>query len=85
LQAVLRSGIAHLFVDAYAVRIGGGYLRFQAQYLRRIRLPQWDEVAPEDQDRLTLAGTVGQAVPHELLEHIYQLDQGLLADLWKEV
>jgi Eco57I restriction-modification methylase/TaqI-like C-terminal specificity domain len=44
LQAVLRSGIARLFVSVYSTRMRGGYLRFQAQYLRRIRLPRWKDV-----------------------------------------
>lgn len=44
LQAVLLSGIARLFVTVYSTRMRGGYLRFQAQYLRRIRLPRWSEV-----------------------------------------
>ena len=44
LQAVLRSGIARLFVSVYSPRLRGGYLRFQAQYLRRIRLPRWQDV-----------------------------------------
>ncbi len=47
LQAVLRSGIAKLFVSIYSVQMRGGYLRFQAQYLRRIRLPQWKDVPSE--------------------------------------
>ena len=44
LQVVLRSGIARLFVSVYSPRLRGGYLRFQAQYLRRIRLPRWQDV-----------------------------------------
>jgi hypothetical protein len=44
LQAVLLSGIARLFVATYSTRMRGGYLRFQAQYLRRIRIPYWKEV-----------------------------------------
>ena len=44
LQAVLRSGIARLFVAIYSTRMRGGFLRFQAQYLRRIRLPAWSAV-----------------------------------------
>jgi len=44
LQAVLRSGIARLFVSVYSPRLRGGYLRFQAQYLRRIRLPRWQDI-----------------------------------------
>lgn len=52
LQAVLRSGIAKLFVSIYATRMRGGYLRFQAQYLRRIRLPRWQNVSPALKDEL---------------------------------
>lgn len=44
LQAVLKSGIASLFVSAYSTKMRGGYLRFQAQYLRRIRVPAWASV-----------------------------------------
>ena len=44
LQAVLLSGIARLFVSAYSTKMRGGFLRFQAQYLRRIRLPCWQDV-----------------------------------------
>jgi hypothetical protein len=47
LCAVLMSGIARLFVATYSTRMHGGYLRFQAQYLRRIRLPRWGDVPAE--------------------------------------
>ena len=30
--------------SVYSTRMRGGYLRFQAQYLRRIRLPYWQGV-----------------------------------------
>lgn len=43
LGGLLSSRVALFFVWSYAVKMRGGYLRFQAQYLRRIRLP-----APED-------------------------------------
>ena len=52
LQAVLRSGIARLFVGVYSTRMRGGYLRYQAQYLRRIRLPRWSDVPPDLQRKL---------------------------------
>jgi hypothetical protein len=81
LQAVLRSGMAGLFVDAYAVRIGGGYLRFQAQYLRRIRLPRWDSVERADQDLLAEAGKAGQKVGVAALERVYMVPSGTLACL----
>jgi len=44
LQMVLQSGIAALFVGAYSVEMQGGCLRFQAQYLRRIRMPHWGSI-----------------------------------------
>ncbi len=46
LQAVLLSAITRLFVATYSTKMHGGFLRFQAQYLRRIRLPLWVDVSP---------------------------------------
>lgn len=60
LQAVLVSGIAHLFVSSYSTQMRGGYLRFQAQYLRRIRLPRWRDVAKKDRDALVKSASAGQ-------------------------
>jgi len=59
LQAVLMSGIARLFVAIYSTRMRGGYLRFQAQYLRRIRLPEWRQVPPKLQIELNDAAERG--------------------------
>jgi len=39
LGGLLLSGVAQFFIESYAVRMRGGTLRFQAQYLRRIRVP----------------------------------------------
>ena len=47
LRGVLLSGVAGLFVSIYSTRMRSGYLRFQAQYLRRIRLPRWQNVSDE--------------------------------------
>lgn len=44
LQAVLLSAITRLFVATYSTKMRGGFLRFQAQYLRRIRIPRWADV-----------------------------------------
>lgn len=44
LQAVLLSSVTRLFVASYSTKMRGGFLRFQAQYLRRIRVPQWEQV-----------------------------------------
>lgn len=81
LQALLRTGVAHLFVSAYSVRIGGGYLRFQAQNLKRIRVPRWSDVAPEIQARMIAAGESGSRLPLELLASIYGLAESDLTFL----
>lgn len=59
LQTVLRSGIAKLFVSMYSTQMRGGYLRFQAQYLRRIRLPRWEAVPEAVRDALVRASDSG--------------------------
>jgi hypothetical protein len=55
LGALLSSKVALFFVWSYAVKMRGGYLRFQAQYLRRIRLPKPSSIRPE------LAGKLARA------------------------
>ncbi|MBI5898580.1 MAG: Eco57I restriction-modification methylase domain-containing protein [Rhodocyclales bacterium] len=45
LQAVMLSAVTRLFVATYSTRMRGGFLRFQAQYLRRLRLPHWQSVS----------------------------------------
>lgn len=44
LGGLLLSEVAQFFVECYAVRMRGGYLRFQAQYLRRIRVPRPQDI-----------------------------------------
>lgn len=57
LQAVLLSSITRLFIATYSTKMRGGFLRFQAQYLRRIRLPRWSTVPVELRARLASAAT----------------------------
>ena len=57
LQTVLRSSLTLMTVATYCTRMAGGFLRFQAQYLRRIRLPNWSEVDADMRARLLLAGS----------------------------
>ncbi len=45
LQAVMLSAVTRLFMATYSTKMQGGCLRFQAQYLRRIRIPQWADVS----------------------------------------
>lgn len=55
LQAVLRSSLTLMVVATYCTRMAGGFLRFQAQYLRRIRLPRWRNVDERMRDHLIAA------------------------------
>lgn len=53
LGGLLLSKVAEAFVSAYAVKMRGGTLRFQAQYLRKIRVPDPSKIG--DEDRVALA------------------------------
>jgi hypothetical protein len=55
LGGLLLSDVAQFFVECYGVRMRGGYLRFQAQYLRRIRVPLPGNVTYEHAERLRRA------------------------------
>ncbi len=76
LQAVLLSGIARLFVAAYSTKMRGGYLRFQAQYLRRIRVPHWSKVPVRLKTALIDAGARGDvAAANRSVFKLYGLSQ----------
>jgi len=48
LGGLLLSRVAQAFIEAYAVKMRGGTLRFQAQYLRRIRVPRLSDLSEQD-------------------------------------
>lgn len=56
LQAVLLSDVTRMFITLYSTKMRGGYLRFQAQYLRRLRVPHWRDVPAALRAELTKAG-----------------------------
>lgn len=56
LQAVLLSDVTRAFITLYSTKMRGGYLRFQAQYLRRLRLPRWQDVPAALRKELKNAG-----------------------------
>jgi len=47
LGGLLMSAVGEFFIHCYGVRMRGGFLRFQAQYLRRIRVPPFAQLTPE--------------------------------------
>lgn len=55
LGGLLLSDVANLFVGSYCVKMRGGTYRFQAQYLRKIRVPAPKTVSEEARDALRSA------------------------------
>ncbi|WP_278315000.1 Eco57I restriction-modification methylase domain-containing protein [Lolliginicoccus levis] len=52
LGGLLLSAVAQAFIEAYAVRMRGGTLRFQAQYLKQIRIPDPAQLPEAQQEAL---------------------------------
>lgn len=72
LRAVLLSGIARLFIETYSTRMHGNCLRFQAQYLRRIRLPYWNTIPKKLQKDLKRVAVGGDnAARDEVVSALY--------------
>jgi hypothetical protein len=76
LATVLRSSLALLFVSAYCVKMSGGFLRFQAQYLRRIRLPRWNTLNEAQREALRAASPTDLAAIDRATFAIYGLTDG---------
>lgn len=55
LGGLLLSDVANLFVGTYCVRMRGGCYRFQAQYLRQIRVPRPESLSKHDRHALACA------------------------------
>ncbi len=74
LRTILRSSLAKFFVWAYGVRMRSDFLRFQAQYLRRIPIPLPLGVSDRQIDRLRALDSSKDldAVDHEV-GVLYQL------------
>ncbi len=85
LQAVLQSGIARLFVSTYSTRMRGGFLRFQAQYLRRIRIPHWDTVNESQRESLIAAAESGEVNQcNDAIADLYGLSEEELSILFNK-
>lgn len=82
LQVVLCSGLAQLFVSLYSPKMRGDYLRFQAQHLRRICVPKWDDVPKELKTKLKKAWNSGSYAGHpDLVAELFGLSQEELKTL----
>jgi len=75
LGGLLLSDVSNLFIEAYSVRMRGGFLRFQAQYLRRIRVPDVSSI--EHETAVALGNAFADRDREEatrLALHLYGLD-----------
>lgn len=76
LGGLLLSDVAQFFIECYGVRMRGYYLRFQAQYLRRIRLPRPSDVFPAQAEMLTRAFRErDRPLATEIALQLYGIDQ----------
>jgi hypothetical protein len=71
LQTVLRSSLTLMVVATYCTRMAGGFLRFQAQYLRRIRLPHWHHV--DETLRMRLSAAAAMKTQDEIDSPVFEL------------
>ncbi len=79
LGGLLLSRIAQAFVDSYGVKMRGGTMRFQAQYLRMIRVPDPDIMPSEVANALRVAFDDRDADAATLAaERAYGLPEGQL-------
>jgi Eco57I restriction-modification methylase/TaqI-like C-terminal specificity domain len=80
LQTLLRSSVAMMFVASYCVRMSGGFLRFQAQYLRRIRCPRWSDLSEASQASLVeVSSSKDQGVLDSAVWPVYGLRESEIA------
>ncbi|MEZ8306755.1 Eco57I restriction-modification methylase domain-containing protein [Vibrio cyclitrophicus] len=74
LKFVLMSDVTKLFISTYSTKISGGYMRYQAQHLRKIRLPRWGSIKEDLRDRLIDAGMNNNSNNIDLIMELYELD-----------
>ncbi len=74
LQMILSSRVAHAFIVAYSPRMRGNFLRFQAQYLRRIRIPRFEELDSVTKKALLIASrSSSQSEKDRAIQKLYNL------------
>lgn len=82
LGGLLLSDIANLFVGAYCVKMRGGTFRFQAQYLRRIRVPDLSVVRQSTRRALAEAFTArDREKANQIAGKLYGLTKAQLREL----
>jgi len=79
LGGLMLSRVAQAFIEAYGVRMRGGTLRFQSQYLRMIRVPHPSTIPEDVADELRTAFNTGDRdAATRAAERVYGLPVGRL-------
>lgn len=82
LRVVLLSSITKLFISTYSTKIANGYLRYQAQHLRKLRIPEWNTISDSLKKKLIFAGKNSIADSYnELTYEVYQLNSKEISTL----
>ena len=76
LRVVLLSSITRAFISAYSTKIAKGYMRFQAQHLRKLRIPLWESINDTLKMKLIHAGLSDDTDSfHTLAYELYGLNE----------
>jgi methylase of polypeptide subunit release factors len=80
LRVVLLSDITKMFISIYSTKIAHGYLRFQAQHLRKLRVPQWNSIDPTLRQEMIDAGKLNDTANFTKLTcKMYKLNKNELS------
>ncbi len=80
LKALLKSSVVQLQVKTHSVQMRGGTLRWQAQTIRKVRLPKLSQLKRSLIEELSAASSMGtQAEIDELAQVAYGIPQRLVA------
>ena len=83
LGGLLLSDIANLFVGAYCVKMRGGTYRFQAQYLRKVRVPDLTTLTNDQAVALAEAFRArDRTLATTVAAEVYAVDESHLGGLW---
>ena len=81
LRAVLLV-VGPIFIEAYSTKVAGGHFRFQAQHLRRIRIPYWRDLsAPQRKKLCSLGKSFNYEKALTLVSELYFLSEAEMLTL----
>lgn len=84
-KTLMKSIVGFLYIDTFSTRVRGGYYRYQAQTLKKIRIPMWGNVSNQDKESLVLLHDSNDfRAIDELACRVYNLSEKQKLTLFKE-